>query len=440
MQHTTTEDSARKRKRLNHACERCRNQRVRCDDRQPRCTRCTKAGAHCITRDPRNPGTVVVRHEATRRPREANSTVVTSASPVTVIPEDAIDARIALSRPPEQTPNGRVIQQPTSLQNLNGSSHPLPTEARLPALPRFVNGNSLYILTQWLDLALARLNHGHRFSHLCTSIQAARSLQHVEISPVSGAEIQLAYQQPHIVDRYLTTVHTVFPLLTSDFWTRLGAPSDSHDSSSTTEINIILQALVVATSKPHENGPDSLMRRCLQYAFARLYLILSGRSVEGVVGLILMSIIFRGQNDTEMAFHLLSLASSLGKTLGLHRKDLLSSNTSRGAKSYDTSSIWWSLYVLDKIVALELERTPLIDDHDCNQELPSNNEKSIILDKLVELSRLQHLILKELHKGRNAEESPDVSVEQVIIEKIRTAGTLDSKLLAWEKSLPFDLR
>lgn len=47
-----------KRKRLSHACTRCRTKKVRCDELLPKCTNCVRANVACVTFDPRTLVTV----------------------------------------------------------------------------------------------------------------------------------------------------------------------------------------------------------------------------------------------------------------------------------------------------------------------------------------------------------------------------------------------
>ena len=44
-------DYRRKRQRISRACDLCRARKVRCDERQPSCTRCVSANVSCTTTD-----------------------------------------------------------------------------------------------------------------------------------------------------------------------------------------------------------------------------------------------------------------------------------------------------------------------------------------------------------------------------------------------------
>ena len=145
-----------KRKRLSHACTRCRAKKIRCDELEPRCTNCTRAGVSCVTFDPRTLASVQ-RREAQRQPgvssqsisnhARADSSAYGDVGPPSMSPQHVLAANIAESSPAESSP-------------------------LLPVLPRFLNGNSLSVLTQWLDLAFARLGMTQRLHRTYNEIRS----------------------------------------------------------------------------------------------------------------------------------------------------------------------------------------------------------------------------------------------------------------------------
>src|SRR5271163_1508073 len=70
---TATPDQ-RKRKRLSHACNLCRSRKVRCDEQMPTCRNCQRAGAECITTDPKKPEVQI----ASRRKTTTNGNIPSS--------------------------------------------------------------------------------------------------------------------------------------------------------------------------------------------------------------------------------------------------------------------------------------------------------------------------------------------------------------------------
>ena len=146
-----------KRKRLSHACTRCRSKKVRCDELEPNCTNCVRANVACVTFDPRTL-TAARRREAQSQPAEA-------------LPSTPSDGYAGA--PSDQ---GAVMRSP-SQQNFaaadDEAESPAVSSPLLPVLPRFLNGNSLSVLTQWLDLAFARLGMTQRLHSTYKTIRAS---------------------------------------------------------------------------------------------------------------------------------------------------------------------------------------------------------------------------------------------------------------------------
>lgn len=399
-----------KRKRLNHACDRCRARKVRCDDLRPNCTNCVKANAECTTRDLRNPSATVVRHEAqlpphgllpTTRFQSVHSVYNPSGTtPSTTSPSNSIRPSII------EKESENDVQSPG-----RGSAAP-----RLPAFPRFINGNSLYILTQWLDLAFVRLRHSFRFSHLYQQSKP-RQVNASSCTINNFRALQSVEQRDAVLQYFLRNVHSVFPLLSPDYWETILAQQDLERS-----IPNILGSLMLAMY------PSVEAHIALDHAFSLLNLLIQSPSLESLIALIFMVIAFRGQDDSETAQHVLSVASSIASTMQLHRA--LPEQTVNHVRA------WWTLYVLDKALAIELERPASIRTVDCNQPDVASGS---VLHALVELSRIQETIIERVFQQRGLEESTEKTLEQIIEHKMRMGGEHDAMLVDWHARLALNL-
>lgn len=394
-----------KRRRLNHACERCRGKKTRCDDRYPACTNCYKAGVDCVTRDPRNPTAIIVRHEAQLAPASyhAIEDVYVAVSEDTPVSVSSLGSSVRRNPPAKEVED--AIQPP-------GQGR---ATARLPVFPRFMNGNSLYILTQWLDLAFARLNHSSRFSHLykeATPRSTQPTLQDKDVDEI----LNVLEQRQSILDNFLNTIHLVFRLETTDRWYKI-----LTEARASSPMCAILRALILALSD-HTDA-----RRCLDLAFSRISVIIQHSNVESLVALFLMIIAFRGFNDSHTAVHLLSIANSINH--GLHTT-LPRSNSLH-------INVWWSLYAIDKALAVELERKPLILLDDSIQPVPADDETLVAI---VQLARVQETIVDRVVREREMEDSRDRTLDEIITHKMRSAGELDELLLRWEAGLSSHMR
>lgn len=111
--------------------------------------------------------------------------------------------------------------------------------------------------------------------------------------------------------------------------------------------------------------------------------------------------------------------------------------------------LWYSLYVLDRLLALQLGRPPAIHDDDCYLALPSRADDSTIdwtMDRLPEIlsdapsmgdyfihvigfSKIVGLVLKDLYGTKKSKQEELVSTKQ-----------LDGRLTQWKEGLPRVLR
>lgn len=402
--------STNKRKRLNHACDRCRARKVRCDDLRPDCTNCVKANAICTTKDPRNPSAPVVRHEA-QAPFDGFSPVARIQSAHAAFSPSAASLSFT-------SPNNSVRASIIEKESENDVQSPGHGSAapRLPAFPRFINGNSLYILTQWLDLAFVRLHHSFRFSHIYQQSKPRQLNADLDLSTDFEA-LQTAEQRDVLLKHFLQNVHSIFPLFSSDYWQDMIA-QQGHTRSTPS----VFRSLMVAMS------PSAESRKALDHAFSSLNLLIQSPTLESVVALIFMVIAFRGQDDSETAQHVLSVANSIASTMQLHRA--LPNQTT------DHVRAWWTLYTFDKVLAIELERPASIRTVDCNQ---IDVEKSLLLHSIVELARIQERIIERVFQQRGVEESSDKTLDQIIEHKMRMGGEHDSMLVGWHSRLSTNL-
>jgi hypothetical protein len=140
---------------------------------------------------------------------------------------------------------------------------------------------------------------------------------------------------------------------------------------------------------------------------------------------------------------MLSLAVAKANALGLDRR----SNTYPGHGSaagphQHRVKLWWSLFILDKCLAVELQRPPLIRDSFSDQEMASSSNEpgSICFSYMVQLARIQGQVCERLLDCTWAEESGKVTLQQAILNKIRVSGQLGQVLSDWVARVPVELR
>lgn len=435
-----------KRKRLSHACTRCRAKKIRCDELEPRCTNCARASVDCVTFDPRTLASVQ-RREAQRQPptpsallsthARATSSTYGDAGPPSVSPQHILHATIAESSPAESSP-------------------------LLPVLPRFLNGNSLSVLTQWLDLAFARLGMTHRLHRTYNEIRSREQRPTYTYPTTRASDIQdslPAYTQSKMaLSGALGHVFPVFQTSSGELDAASGKAPQSKNLPGKSPSNAVLEP--VDQVDPTSNESTILhaithavgcaawssdvdrqsAERCFGYAFGQLPAILEAtQPLDQLRALVLMSLYLRWRDDVEKAWQILALAVASVQNHGLHRDQKTSLPGSE--------DLFWSVFVLDKLLSVELERRPMLSSAECNRAISpaSQNQTGAIFKAIVEFSKLQDEILERLVHSRKTEEVAHASQDQVLIgrmvkDKLHLVAELDRKLLTFADHLPHGLK
>lgn len=149
----------------------------------------------------------------------------------------------------------------------------------------------------------------------------------------------------------------------------------------------------------------------------------------------------------------LGLAVRIAQSIGLHvEPKSQASPTGQVFVSAETNRrIWYSIYVLDRLLALQLGRPPAIHDDTCYLRLPSRLHDADVdwesadtgnpetsgpttgdyFLHVIALSRIIGYVLRDLYSPHG---------ERISTSGLRSTGSLDKKLLEWKASLPRALR
>lgn len=405
-----------KRKRLSHACTRCRSKKVRCDELEPNCTNCVRANVACVTIDPRTL-TAARRREAQSQPAEASPSASSYAFAGT-------------------SGNQGVASQSPSQQDLAATADdeaesPAVSSPLLPVLPRFLHGNSLSVLTQWLDLAFARLGMRQRLHSTYQKFRASEQRTSYAGLKLWAGDVLPPHAQ--VASTFSTSMGWLFPV----------PESSIKDSSPATNSPSPLHALMHAANLAVDDSESarSLSDRCFGHAYNVLPVILEPMGFRDPIQiLVLMSLYLRWRDDAERAWQILSLAVASIHNQSLHREH----HRTQAPGSQDP---FWSVFMMDKLLSIELERKPMLSSAECNRALPpaSDDGGPSIFRAVVDLSILQDEILEKLQSSRRSEEEAHASqnpavLRQVVQQKLRLVGELDQKLLQFADSLPHGLR
>jgi hypothetical protein len=303
----------------------------------------------------------------------------------------------------------------------------------LPVLPRFLHGNSLSVLTQWLDLAFARLGMTQRLHSTYKTIRASEKRPSYAGLTLDPADVLPPYAQ--VVSAFSMSMGWLFPM--SGVSTEDYTPVPSRPSS----LHALMHAVDLAADG--SGGARAMSERCFGYAYNRLPVILEETgtfALDSIRALLLMSMYLRWRDDAERAWQMLSLAVASVHNQSLHREH-------HRTPAPDSQDLFWSVFALDKLLSIELESKPMLTSAECNRRLPSASDGHgrSIFRAVVDLSILQDEILDRLLSSRRHEEEAHASrdpavLRQVVLQKVRLVGELDQKLLHFADSLPHGLR
>jgi hypothetical protein len=178
------------------------------------------------------------------------------------------------------------------------------------------------------------------------------------------------------------------------------------------------------------------------------------RSLTQVSSLLAQCFYLLGNSRTDRCWITLGLSIRLGQSIGLHVITDETQVVFLGPQLWPEtaeirSRVWYSLYVLDRMLALQMGRPAAISDSDCHVLLPSRLNKLVeeedggnlasdLVDKpsigdyflrVIDFSSIVGRVLKELY-----------SPLRDIAGKMQSTDKFDKQLLSWKYALPRFLR
>lgn len=482
-----------KRRRINFACNYCRNRKTRCDEQKPSCTACTAAGVECVTTDRRRPGVEVSRRETQRRSSRASiSSLPTPTSsrrfhsPLVSrqnagLGEDQVDdtASAEIGSPPggSSTYDRDLRNEPGHIAESNGSvsmtstwreDEARPTDpgrtkfqGKLPVFIPCRGNNSVEILADWLDLACRRLGLHHR-----SGLPSSPRNQ----PPIRRTALMLSSEPCHfppadisqlLAANFFDGINVLFPLVNRDqceenigMALELGpqAFAEARGIAALAQMYAIW-AIGFAAEPRLEQGFDP--SEYLDYCKTLLGHLVVFNSVENVRAIVLLAICLNSYDDCAGACNTLNIGVSMAMTMGLHQP---SSGRRRGIYSRpdavldddERRLLWLGIYAYEKLLSFELSRSSLVHDDDCyplpvndfatntNCETPvSRKVFAVILD----LARiLGEIGRKSVIVSRKEDNVSGNELQAVIAEKVRTVAESQLLLTRWVEEVPEELR
>lgn len=145
--------------------------------------------------------------------------------------------------------------------------------------------------------------------------------------------------------------------------------------------------------------------------------------------------------EPQAVYILVSAAGRLAYGIGLHRNPNESAFTED--EIVQRQNVFWSVYIMDKSIALRLGQPSVMNDDDIGIDLPPEKLpdeirtdnitiKAGIFRYHVQLAGLESRIYSTLYSARGQSKS--------LMERMRLVGELDKEVLEWKDRLPMGIR
>ncbi|KAF4830821.1 Activator of stress genes 1 [Colletotrichum tropicale] len=465
MADDSAEQPILKRKRISVACNSCRAKKSKCDGKRPVCGRCAGYDYHCSWGN-----------EATHRDASCTPPLTCSEAGNAASPQDIFDQcekairSIAIDLPPEG--RAEINQSLARIQAtlFHDSSpgvttiSPASITASSPALiqriqsPRYVGEVSdIHFFNLVRQTAPSRGGDG-------VAQDDAGEVDNYDID----APITMEYLQNPISDMpershahrflgiYFSTIHVAYPFVEeAPFMDKLKDLQDGNPAPDLTHSWLSLLYALLALGAYYDSfRPDSRPDGSAHQKLFQRSLLLSRhdmleRSLTQVSALLAQCFYLLATSEIDRCWAYLGLAVRLAQSIGLHA-DIQDHGSSQpnSERPQIRSRVWYSLYVLDRLTALQLGRPPAISDHDCHVQIPSRidgldpdvNSSEVpesskegrageYFVRLIEFSSIIGRVLRECYHPRRD-----------IAARLQSTKDCDLLLLTWKQKLPRYLR
>ncbi|MCJ1476183.1 hypothetical protein MMC13_004848 [Lambiella insularis] len=208
-----------------------------------------------------------------------------------------------------------------------------------------------------------------------SSLRAGLNLAIMDFVP----ELPLRHSSDSMLEWYLSMFQCKMPVL--DWPTFVQQYEDVYRhgtlrNSSRTWIALLFTVLACGSLK--ENIAEG--QRLLGIAKDMVGYLENDVTMDHVRCATLMSTFFMEVNARSAAWTSLGCAVRIAQDIGLHRSSI--STPASTPEEIARQSLWWSIYVSDRLLSLELARPPAIDDDSCNFHRPISDDGRILLPNI----------------------------------------------------------
>ncbi|KAF9637696.1 hypothetical protein BFW01_g8592 [Lasiodiplodia theobromae] len=304
-----------------------------------------------------------------------------------------------------------------------------------PVKRKFLGASSSQVLVQWLDLSFSRRGPWPKISQyfrygITTAEEFSLNLWTFPkpLPPYSECAKYLSV--------YKSRIYPLFPVLDLPDLAQIFAKFAAKDAQSLSVSDLpSLACCYAATSigmdaisgQPSEPATEYLTSAYSMYA--HIVAVPYQRSIQA---LLLLALALRARHKEGVAWHVIGHAVRMAQSLGLHRlqKDAIPDALRKNAIL--DRNIWWSLFCLEKMMALQTGRPSAIHDEDCDQSTPAADAASLFLHHLVGLAQVQSAIARSMTSQANQRRG--------MREFLHDTAQLDHRLVEWAQKLPDNLR
>ncbi|KAB8260715.1 fungal-specific transcription factor domain-containing protein [Aspergillus pseudonomiae] len=474
-----------KRQRVGVACDKCRLLKAKCDGRQPVCSRCDGYGFTCSwsARKPRgSPGSQpdLSRQGIDESGRDSHGALPsgTTGDFLTAY-ANATQSYEALIR--ELRLNLDPTQQAKLDAGLQNIQNQLPDVAKTEQPgPNAIAAPQGDDTTESSPTYVGKASDIHFVHYIRKYVTGNGSLDEDDLPTQSYAHHPnlgtfVALTQPPLVpseaeaeqflDVYLSTIHVAYPFICKSVLLREFGRFQAGDHNRPefrpwlALFNFIFAIGSYYTSFPHgrHGGPYPYFRYFEQGLYFSRELG-ADCSLVNIWNLLVQCFFLLAVCHTDRCWNTLGFAIRMGHSIGLHVENSLNCPLSKEPWIKDRSHwrrTWYAMYVLDRLLALQLGRPMAIHEADFHVELPSatddapfspgggdditsqerNRVRGHMMDyflSVIEFSCILGLVIRELYRPSQI----DISPEQML----QSTATLDHRLTEWKLQLPRHLR
>ncbi|KAL2812217.1 fungal-specific transcription factor domain-containing protein [Aspergillus granulosus] len=331
------------------ACDLCRHKKIKCDNEKPACETCRLAGVPCIITQP----AVSEKKSVTEQLAEAQRRIHELEDRITPQPSIRLHIR-------DSTNFDEAME--IFKWHLSCAGPLSLTSPQKEAFFSIIHDRTGHLFD--LDAFAARVGRAYN------TTQSTRSTRALVPKWPDGELMRRCIEQ--YADQHL---YSVFPIAEPS---RLNALLNEYDSSGLCEReHTVARAFLVAftafMTQIHRHLPAFTQAEPDCYIIAALtllpHLILEPRNIEALQAVLIMAQYITPTGQTESGQLLLSVAIRALYNLGAHRNDPTPANTEHHTH---LRALFWACYAMDKEMSIRSSQPPLINDSDCDLDLPPN--------------------------------------------------------------------